>query len=653
MSWIDDLNNSADVGQTYRFQPLPKQNTQKKKKGNLLTSLIPTGGSIAGGAAGAAIGSALLPGIGTLIGAGLGSALGGGAGKVAENAAEGNKLSSGVAGEAALSGVLGAGPLRLGKAAVDTVRGVKAGAGIADALKAGGQAGAEMSILRGAGNKLTNASNDLAVKNYRFTPSQLNNFKSKFGEDASQVLKRYKLGGGDATAIQERAIQPLQSEFDNIAANIPDVPKATLQKAFEAKYKPLLNSGVEDNRAMGQQLKSQSNTILKKYGDTIPGSDLGGLRKEFDGLLDYTDKAANPARYGVNKRSADTIRSVLQAEADRVGLRSADGKSFKEVGLELSKLRQLAENASKQEQLGRGSLPASLTGLLGGGLGTSAFGGPLGAAGGFAATKAVNSNTGRRALEAGTEKLGQRLTEKAAQTNPYGLGQTTKRVAPVGIAQSLTQSSENNDMSMIAPTSMNAPINANMIDTSYQNSQQMSSNNPFDVSNVTANIEKLVSAGASDKQIESYLSIASAIQSMQAAQAKASGGSLNATQLQQANNAQSGLDSLGTIAGILQQDPNAAKKAALPGGSFTQALTGTGQYQAAINNATDVIGRLRSGGAINADEEKRFRSLLPAAFDSPDTVQYKLGSLAQLFQKFTNPQAAQPGASDLASALGL
>lgn len=116
---------------------------------------------------------------------------------------------------------------------------------------------------------------------------------------------------------------------------------------------------------------------------------------------------------------------------------------------------------------------------------------------------------------------------------------------------------------------------------------------------------------------------------------------LNSTQQQSATNAQSGLDSLSEIAQELGKNPNAAKVSALdniPGlGSVLSNATGTGSYSTAIKNASDVIGRLRSGGAINSDEEKTFRGFLPAFGDSQDTINYKLQSLAKLFRGFVNP----------------
>jgi hypothetical protein len=51
------------------------------------------------------------------------------------------------------------------------------------------------------------------------------------------------------------------------------------------------------------------------------------------------------------------------------------------------------------------------------------------------------------------------------------------------------------------------------------------------------------------------------------------------------------------------------------------------QLRAVRTNLADVIGRLRSGGAINTDEEKRFKSLLPGLADDAKTTQFKLEQL--------------------------
>lgn len=48
-------------------------------------------------------------------------------------------------------------------------------------------------------------------------------------------------------------------------------------------------------------------------------------------------------------------------------------------------------------------------------------------------------------------------------------------------------------------------------------------------------------------------------------------------------------------------------------------------------NLSDLVGRMRSGGAINKDEEKRFLKLIPRFGDTEETVKYKLNQLNKEF----------------------
>jgi hypothetical protein len=92
--------------------------------------------------------------------------------------------------------------------------------------------------------------------------------------------------------------------------------------------------------------------------------------------------------------------------------------------------------------------------------------------------------------------------------------------------------------------------------------------------------------------------------------------------------------------------------ASLPGGRLTAGLLGTGDFRAAIANTTDVIGRLRSGGAISGDEEHRFRSMLPQSGDSQATAMQKIQNVQSLLSKFANPQTAASDPSSLLTSLG-
>lgn len=651
-----------EIDSFHSFLAAGQPQAAPKKKGNLLTKMLPSVAGTAGGVGGAAIGTALLPGIGTLAGALIGGALGGGAGKIGENKIEGNKNAwDGVGKEAAINGVMSAGPLRLLKGATTGVKSLRAGTGLAEALNATGQAAKDFSVLGRAGQAVSNTADNMVTKNFRLTPTQLTNYKTKFGEEAAATIKNHGLVAQAPEVMRDKVIKPLQNQFNKVAGSIPEVAKQSLDTSFKKIYEPLLKSPVQDSQMFGKSLKDQADLLLSKYGDTIPAKELNKVRQQFDSLVNYTEKAANPARYGVNKRSANAIRETLQQAADSAGLKASNGMTFKQVGTELSKLHQLVGNIERQANLGKGSQPLGLSNLLGGSLGGISTGGnPLGSIGGIAMTQAVNSATGRKLAATGAEKLAGNLADRAVKNtaSAYGVKGIAKRNLGVGLAGALaSQSLENSANSMASPTT-NAPmINADMPEQ-YTQDQQMSidqaPSSPFDPANIEANVAKMMQSGSGVKDINAYLDMATTINSMKAAAAKASksDSGMNTTQLQQANNAMSGLQSLERIKSTLSKNPNAAKLATLPGGSLTASLTGTGDYKAALNNAADVIGRLRSGGAINADEEKRFMAMLPQSFDSQETINYKLNSMAELFNRFANPKSASFDSADLVAALG-
>lgn len=93
-------------------------------------------------------------------------------------------------------------------------------------------------------------------------------------------------------------------------------------------------------------------------------------------------------------------------------------------------------------------------------------------------------------------------------------------------------------------------------------------------------------------------------------------------------NAESGLRALQTIRDELST--TTLLKAAIPGSLFAR------KYETAVKEAADVITRLRTGAAINANEEKFYRSQLPTLLDltDPGTIKYKLQLLEDLFSSF-------------------
>jgi hypothetical protein len=162
--------------------------------------------------------------------------------------------------------------------------------------------------------------------------------------------------------------------------------------------------------------------------------------------------------------------------------------------------------------------------------------------------------------------------------------------------------------------------------------------------NLQSSIRHILANGGTLKDAGDFVSLATALQK---AQATSTAPKLNSTQLQQANNAQSGLSALQTIGDQISNNSNILLRAGLPT-NIARNVAGAGSFVTARKEAADVISRLRTGAAINKEEEKFYQSQLPQFGDSPEAVQYKIGLLTQLFNRFANPEAAQP---DLASAL--
>jgi hypothetical protein len=108
--------------------------------------------------------------------------------------------------------------------------------------------------------------------------------------------------------------------------------------------------------------------------------------------------------------------------------------------------------------------------------------------------------------------------------------------------------------------------------------------------------------------------------------------------------AQSGLSSIQMMEQILSKDPGVVGRTAIPGqnapliSGLVRNAAGTGDYQAAAQNAIDAIARARTGAAMNKSEEDFYQRMLPTAGDSAQTVQYKIGQLKAALEPFMAQQ---------------
>lgn len=604
-------------------QNVASAQAKPKASGNFLTHLLPTVGGTGGAIGGAAIGTALLPGIGTLAGALLGGALGGGASKVGENAIEHQKLGSGVAGQAIEQGVLGAGPLRLAKAATFGTKAAvdvaKAGGGLEEALNAANQV-----IKKPATNIAKNLVNQGEAAQGRVVGTSSGKLGSEFQspQDNARMLetiKNEKISVGNAN----NTYRDLQDKLDTYGKGISDhfannnTPLSrqevnSLAKDYIANLKTTdprvvkeanviandLKSNVNDTQSLWEFRKSLDSRIPDKKlaaGDNVLSNQMKAIKVGRQFLADKLGKAPGLDQY----HSLSEIKPFVASEAQRAN--NITGGVFQRI-VGSGPIQKLEAQTGKAMQgagkaLGGGATDvATVPGLTPGAI--------AGRTVPFGALSAASSGLSQPATTADTSQPGQPQQPQdltSALMGAQGLGQDAQ-------------------------------------------SQQPTSQNPYSQENLMADIQR--DPAHASNYISTYESLDKIFNPPDATTKP-----LNSTQQQQAFNAQSGLDSLGEIANVLQQNPNAAKLASIPGGSLAANLTHTGSYQAAINNATDVIGRLRSGGAIGQQEEIQFKKLLPAFGDNPDTINYKLQQLSHVFQQFANPQASQPGSSDLTSAL--
>lgn len=673
----------------FRNVAQPQAATKKSKNffQDNISTLGSVGGSLGGAALGASVGS-IVPGVGTaiggLLGALLGGAGGGAVGQVAENATMGDNLGTDVGSEALWGGltalpfgatgklIKAGGTLAKGlgsDAAKVTARdlvqqaGVKtipratlsslAGKGTLDQAitSAMDKTAATSAITQKLGTKLSGTADNLAVKQFRLTPSQLSNYSKKFGEDAGQTIRKYGLSSTED--ITTKGIEPLQSQFNSLVSGVGTIPTETLKKNFDSVVKTLSNSASTDMKSVGKNVSSEAQNILKKYGNTIDANELNSIRREFDSLVNYTQSVANPARYSVNKRVADVLRKTLQ-ESDLTG-------QLKNVGQEISKLRQLSDVVAKQANNGRGSSPVSMLNLLGGAMGGGAGGVP-GMLAGVGATALVNSPAGRRALMTGTEKLTQKLSSVAPSVGQT-LPQAITRVGGLGALRNNgeNQSSDLNNAgnTNASMTAITTPSTVQNMNTSYTNTPQVS--NPFGVSadEIGMALMRAYAAGDSNgvEQLKGMYDIASQYETAASKKAQAANDGYSKPSASQYAQGVTAMQSIDSLEGLLGSNPNLVNANATPGqdipilGGLVSNVAGTGQYRALTKNILNSIARINTGANMPESEQAFYeQTYLPQPGNSPAVIQQKINNLRQFFSPIVN-YGGGSSTSDLVNAL--
>lgn len=679
--------SQADLDQFHGLLAAPRQKVAPKSKGNVLTHLLPTiggtGGGVLGGAAGGALaGSVILPGVGTvaggLLGALLGGAGGGALGKVAENKIEGNSLGQGVAGEAAMNGVLSAGPLRLLKGAGALTKGAVAASkgatpGLAESLIKTGVEDAGAPLKTSVAGKLD------AFGNKQIGKSLFGNAVDKptirANDPAGTANKLFNMGLTKDTDVERTAHAITGSDGILNKAVATAVSKAG--KLNTAEFAPTIESTVAKSGLVDSHAKALTNQIQATVNLIDPAKPESALKamkalkarqQEYLGkggtyhLPTSDDKLKAEVLNQVHDKIQNTLYKQAGADKNIAGVLTPDlEKQLTALHPDnpqwASHVKQIMQSKSVGDLRSHQAPFVNATKLIENGEGNAySVGGRM--VNNTSGLKGMFADAAANLVKQPAQRAAGIVAKKAASVAPGGTG--TSGLLSV-LSAPTKKSIVRNEALIGAPLSMmdGGQVSADSLDSgapaqqstalspelmSGGSDQTQASNSPFDPANVQQGVQAILANGGKLSDVTAYVSLVKAMQDLGGSTGKAA--TPNATQQQQANNALSGLQSVQDIASTLQSNPNAAKLSALPGGSLTSALTGTGQYKAAIANAVDVIGRLRSGGAIGEQEQKQFKALLPQAFDSPDTAAYKLNQLQTLFNRFANPTAA---ASDLST----
>lgn len=324
--------------------PTQPQSVAPAHHKNFLESLIPSIGGVGGSVGGAALGTAILPGIGTLAGALLGGALGGGGGKVAENALEHQNLGSGVAGQAAINGILGAGPLRLAKLAGGTAMGITKGAGLADSLLNAGTKAAGPGLARTAiankGAQLEARSAGVGVGE-KVGNQQLG---AKGSEDMLNLLKQEGIKPGTPEFRQKQVEDLLGQRGSQLESHINTNNvslTAPAKKAIIADYLKNLESkaGVNDS------IRKAANNFVANFNKQVTDAkSLVNFRRSLDEAINFTK----------NPDSADTVANQVAAKTFRTALKAQENslipgiKPLNESFSNLTKLNKALLGASKK-----------------------------------------------------------------------------------------------------------------------------------------------------------------------------------------------------------------------------------------------------------------------------------------------------------------
>jgi hypothetical protein len=620
---VDIFGNPVNAN--FVYQP-PQQQQQPQKKtgrGGFLTSLISELGGAGGAAGGAALGTALFPGVGTLIGAGLGGLLGGTGGRVVENEVRDHRIGLGDAlKEGALSGALGA--------AGEGFQLAKAGKAVTESssllhplsnIAAGGEARAAgevaPGVVQGVGRDVK--ANAMGLAQGASAPGIDKIGARQSDQLVNAVTKSFNVKAGAPESVQralEPKIQNLGKELaSKYAANNAPLTTEEVNRIGTNIIQKASSLGGVDSTLAGQHALDEATKISGV-------KDVNGLWKyvqEVEDHMNFLRKAgsATPAQEAILGTVRDEIRPILDSKVP--GLAELNAKYSN--GLQADRLLRSASTNSRggifprllslnPVRSGEAKIGSTVEGV---GRVLSGTGNPL-----TAVTKQAKYQLPGNLLQAI-----QGLGASQDQSNIWDTypNTTTNANSPTNILNN-----SNMPPSSADPTQQSMDSLDNGVDNSTA-----PSDNPFDPSNATANIKKILANGGKPKDVQDYVSLVAALQSIQA-NANPTAKPLNSTAAGVVSDLQNGIANIQQLGEqIGTSDVNGPLKGFLR--SKNPFDTNAQSLQANIARVKQVIGKALEGGVLRKEDEVKYQKILPTLNDTDATAQAKITAITGDLQR--------------------
>lgn len=439
----------------------------------------------------------------------------------------------------------------------------------------------------------------------------------------------------DADELAEKASQVLEQGGNKLRQGIQQADGTV---TYDEVAKPLidkLNSkvGLASDKAQIQNVLDDIKSAFDSNDGTLSPQQLYELKQALGAKSKFDTTVSNISRDAYKDAyfgSNDILDNILKQNGF---------ENFRALNKDINTALNASEYAQKAGSKAMASRPINLLDAVtaAGGL---AGGGPLGFAGGAVASKALQSPAAENLVVGGLKKAagGLNTLDKFIQGGSnmipglpsLAIGNGNK--IATGTIDTLRRQLDQDDQRKQFER-RNMPLNAENVAQSAPVDNGMGIDQPIEPQAQTQgqpqnnkaiqNIQKLVALGFKpDAKM-----VLDALNGGETEQKAAK--PLSSEEKKLKSYTKSGLKSVDDLESFLSKDKGLLFQANLP--DFAKSPKAK-QFQAAIDNAADAFGRLRSGGAINAEESAKFKQLLPTTFDDEETINYKINQIKNTFK---------------------